>query len=63
MATVARAITTEEVEIGREGVSPHVDEDLGVITPDVEALRDYFQLAGTKLMEFAFDGTVDILTC
>ena len=36
-----------------------VAEDLGVITPDVEALRDEFQLAGMKVLQFAFDGLND----
>ena len=39
-----------------KGVLPLVAEDLGVITPDVEALRDDYQLAGMKVMQFAFDG-------
>ena len=35
---------------------PLIAEDLGVITPDVEALRDGFQLPGMKVLQFAFDG-------
>ena len=31
-------------------------EDLGVITPDVEQLRDRFHLPGMKVLQFAFDG-------
>ena len=31
-----------------------VAEDLGVITPEVEALRDNFQLPGMKILQFAF---------
>jgi 4-alpha-glucanotransferase len=31
-------------------------EDLGVITSDVRALRDQFQLPGTRILQFAFDG-------
>ena len=38
------------------GTLPLVAEDLGVITPDVETLRDQFQLAGMKVLQFAFDG-------
>ncbi len=42
-----------------KGQLPMVAEDLGVITPDVEALRDEFQLAGMKVLQFAFDGLND----
>jgi 4-alpha-glucanotransferase len=38
------------------GSMPLVAEDLGVITPDVEALRDGFSLPGMKVLQFAFDG-------
>lgn len=38
------------------GALPLIAEDLGVITPDVEALRDDFQLLGMKVLQFAFDG-------
>ena len=38
------------------GRLPLVAEDLGVITPDVEALRDQLQLPGMKVLQFAFDG-------
>jgi len=34
---------------------PIIAEDLGVITPDVEELRDGFSLPGMKILEFAFD--------
>jgi 4-alpha-glucanotransferase len=34
---------------------------LGVITPDVEALRRDFGLAGMRVMQFGFDGTGDNL--
>ncbi|KMM17022.1 4-alpha-glucanotransferase [Synechococcus sp. GFB01] len=33
-----------------------IAEDLGVITPPVEALRDRFGLSGMKILQFAFDG-------
>lgn len=33
-----------------------VAEDLGVITPQVEELRDRYQLPGMKILQFAFDG-------
>lgn len=35
---------------------PLIAEDLGVITPDVEALRDHNDLSGMKVLQFAFDG-------
>src|SRR5208283_1736610 len=31
----------------------------GVITPDVRALRDQFQLPGMRILQFAFDGHAD----
>lgn len=34
---------------------PVVAEDLGVITPEVEALRDKFNFPGMKILHFAFD--------
>jgi len=33
-----------------------IAEDLGVITPGVEALRDRYRLPGMKILQFAFDG-------
>jgi 4-alpha-glucanotransferase len=38
------------------GFLPFIAEDLGVITPDVCALRDEFGIPGTKVLQFAFDG-------
>ncbi|HEY9771272.1 MAG TPA: 4-alpha-glucanotransferase [Coleofasciculaceae cyanobacterium] len=37
------------------GKLPIVAEDLGVITPEVEALRDKFKFPGMKILQFAFD--------
>lgn len=34
---------------------PIIAEDLGIITPDVEKLRDDFGLPGMKILHFAFD--------
>jgi 4-alpha-glucanotransferase len=34
---------------------PIIAEDLGVITPEVEALRDRYALPGMKVLQFAFD--------
>ncbi len=41
------------------GDLPLVAEDLGVITPQVTALRQAFQLPGMKILQFAFDGSPD----
>jgi 4-alpha-glucanotransferase len=41
------------------GHLPFIIEDLGIITPDVQALRDQFQLPGTRVLQFAFDGQAD----
>ena len=38
------------------GDLPIIAEDLGVITPEVEALRDDFDLPGMKILQFAFGG-------
>ncbi len=38
------------------GDLPMLAEDLGVITPDVEALRDGFGLPGMRILQFAFGG-------
>ena len=35
---------------------PIIAEDLGVITPDVEALRKRFSFPGMRILQFAFDG-------
>ena len=34
---------------------PIIAEDLGIITPEVEALRDQFEFPGMKILQFAFD--------
>lgn len=38
------------------GELPLIVEDLGVITPDVEQLRDKFEFPGMKILQFAFGG-------
>jgi 4-alpha-glucanotransferase len=38
---------------------PFIAEDLGLITPEVNALRDQFQLPGMRVLQFAFDGHPD----
>jgi len=47
--------------LGRVGGEelPLVAEDLGVITPDVTALRERFGLPGMTVLQFAFDGGDD----
>ena len=41
------------------GDLPFIAEDLGLITPDVCALRDQFRVPGTRVLQFAFDGHPD----
>jgi 4-alpha-glucanotransferase len=41
------------------GGLPFIAEDLGMITPDVSALRDQFHLPGMRVLQFAFDGHSD----
>jgi 4-alpha-glucanotransferase len=41
------------------GDLPFIAEDLGVITPDVVTLRNQFQVPGTRVLQFAFDGHRD----
>ena len=43
-------------ELGR---LPFIAEDLGTITPDVQMLRDQFEVPGTRILQFAFDGHAD----
>jgi 4-alpha-glucanotransferase len=38
---------------------PIIAEDLGIITPEVEKLRDDFGLPGMKILQFAFDSGPD----
>jgi len=39
------------------GGLPFLAEDLGLITPEVEQLRDQFDLPGMKVLQFAFGGS------
>lgn len=41
------------------GALPLIAEDLGVITPDVEELRDDFNLPGMKIFQFGLEGGND----
>ena len=38
---------------------PFIAEDLGIITAEVASLRDQFQIPGTRVLQFAFDGHPD----
>src|SRR5579863_7340664 len=38
------------------GTLPFIAEDLGIITPDVTALRDRYQVPGTRVLQFGFNG-------
>ncbi|MFH1859929.1 MAG: 4-alpha-glucanotransferase [bacterium] len=44
---------------GSLGKLPLIAEDLGVITPEVEALRDQFAFPGMKILHFAFGSGAD----
>jgi 4-alpha-glucanotransferase len=48
--------TTAKAALGK---LPFLAEDLGLITPDVMALRDRFALPGMRVLQFAFDGARD----
>jgi 4-alpha-glucanotransferase len=48
----------EAVAKGLGGL-PFIAEDLGLITPDVTALRQRFALPGMRVLQFAFDGKPD----
>ncbi|MBN9522957.1 4-alpha-glucanotransferase [bacterium] len=41
------------------GAPPIIAEDLGVITPEVDALRAAFGLPGMRILQFAFGGAVE----
>jgi 4-alpha-glucanotransferase len=41
------------------GKLPLIAEDLGLITPEVEALRDRLNLPGMRILQFAFGGAVE----
>ena len=41
------------------GSLPIIAEDLGIITPEVEQLRDQFKFPGMKILQFAFDSGTD----
>lgn len=41
---------------GQLGYLPVIAEDLGIITPEVDELRDAFDLPGMKVLQFAYGG-------
>ncbi|KKI99836.1 4-alpha-glucanotransferase [Prochlorothrix hollandica] len=41
------------------GKLPIIAEDLGIITPEVDALRDTFDFPGMKILQFSFDSGVE----
>ncbi len=41
------------------GPVPIIAEDLGVITPDVDALRNQFKFPGMRIVQFGFSGEAD----
>jgi 4-alpha-glucanotransferase len=41
------------------GNLPLIAEDLGMITPEVESLRDQFHLPGMRILQFAFGGAAE----
>lgn len=42
-----------------DGALPLIAENLGIITPEVEALRERFGIPGMLILQFAFDGGSD----
>lgn len=51
-----RQLLTALFESVNSGELPLVAEDLGIITPEVEALRKAFNIPGMLILQFAFDG-------
>jgi len=41
------------------GSLPFIAEDLGILTPEVEALRDRFQLPGSHVLQFEYESSFD----
>jgi 4-alpha-glucanotransferase len=52
------AALLDALKKGLQGL-PLIAEDLGLITPDVIALRDQFQLPGMRVLQFAFSPHAD----
>ncbi len=45
-----------ETLVRRLGPLPFIAEDLGSMTPEVEALRDRFEMPGMRILQYAFGG-------
>ena len=45
--------------MGRLGEAPIIAEDLGVITPEVNALRTRYNFPGMRILQFAFSGAIE----
>lgn len=56
LLTLLRKQCQRDGHLRSDGRLPIIAEDLGVITPEVEQLRDGFDLPGMKILQFAFDG-------
>lgn len=50
------ALLSRLYEATESSVLPLIAEDLGIITPEVMALRDKFNIPGMLILQFAFDG-------
>lgn len=48
-----------EAVLGELGEIPIIAEDLGIITKEVENLRDKFEFPGMKILQFAFDSDME----
>ena len=55
-AQLFRAVESNSLQ-GTPGSLQFIAEDLGLITEDVSALRDQFRIPGTRVLQFAFDGS------
>ena len=55
----ALATSTRGAEHGESGTLKIIAEDLGIITPEVTALRTRLGLPGMRILQFAFDGHSD----
>ena len=48
-----------DVLLGRLGEAPVIAEDLGIITPEVHALRTRYNFPGMRILQFAFSGAIE----
>ena len=59
MKSPGKALLRTLIDALRVETLPIIAEDLGVITDDVNLLREKFNLPGMKILQFAFDGNKD----